>query len=106
MMMPGKACATCIASADLPLAVGPPMTITGRFALSLSEIAASDISDCMMKSVLTLVAPPDRHPLSDAVTTVLLQRLRQVGATTDEIVWLQEAIACDIPFDNLPVDQA
>jgi phosphoserine phosphatase len=60
----------------------------------------------MMKSVLTLVAPPDRHPLSDAVTTVLTQRLHQVGATTGDIAWLQAQIACDIPFDNLPVDQA
>jgi phosphoserine phosphatase len=59
----------------------------------------------MMKSVLTLVAPPDRQPLSDAVTTVLLQRLYQLGATTGDIAWLQEGIACDIPFDNLPVDQ-
>lgn len=59
-----------------------------------------------MKSVLTLVAPPDRHPLSDAVTTVLTQRLHQVGATTGDIAWLQAQIACDIPFDNLPVDQA
>ncbi|TXH35333.1 MAG: phosphoserine phosphatase SerB [Rhodospirillaceae bacterium] len=59
-----------------------------------------------MKSVLTLVAPPDRQPLSDAVTTVLLQRLHQVGATTGDIAWLLEGIACDIPFDNLPVDQA
>jgi phosphoserine phosphatase len=60
----------------------------------------------MMKSVLTLVAPPDRHPLSDDITTILMQRLHQAGAALGDIVCLQEGAACDIPFDNLPIDQA
>ena len=58
-----------------------------------------------MKSVLTLVAPPDRPPLPDTATA-LLQHLHQAGATTGDIAWLQEGIACDIPFDNLPAGQA
>lgn len=60
----------------------------------------------MMKSVLTLVAPPDRYRLSDAVITVLSQRLHGAGATLGDANWLAEDTACDIPFDNLPADHA
>jgi phosphoserine phosphatase len=64
------------------------------------------MSDTMMKSVLTLVAPPDRYRLSDAVVTVLAQRLHEGGAKTDTPVWLSEDTACDIPFDHLPIERA
>ncbi|MET1025854.1 MAG: phosphoserine phosphatase SerB [Dongiaceae bacterium] len=60
----------------------------------------------MMKSVLTLVAPPDRYRLSDAVITVMSQRLHTAGAVLGDVDWLAEDTACDIPFDNLPPDHA
>ncbi|HVJ33866.1 MAG TPA: phosphoserine phosphatase SerB [Terriglobia bacterium] len=60
----------------------------------------------MMKSVLTLVAPPDRYRLSDAVVTIVAQHLHEDGAVLGEPAWLAEDAACDIPFDHLPVERA
>jgi phosphoserine phosphatase len=60
----------------------------------------------MMKAVLTLVAPPDRYRLSDAVVAVLAQRLHEAGAVIHPSDWLAEDTACDIPFDHLPIEHA
>lgn len=59
-----------------------------------------------MKSVLTLVAPPDRYCLSDAIISILAQRLHTAGARIGEADWLAEETACDLPFDSLALDQA
>ncbi len=98
--------AIATARADLPLAVGPPMTITGRSCpledcssawRRLSNASGFDISDIMMKSVLTLVTSPDHYRLSDAVVAVLAQHLHEAGASTDVPSWLAEDTACDLP---------
>lgn len=60
----------------------------------------------MKKSVLTLVAPPDQYRLSDAVVTVLAQRLHADGAVIETPTWLAEDAACDILFDHLPIERA
>jgi len=60
----------------------------------------------MMKSVLTLVAPPDRYRLSDAVAAVLVERLHNDGSSLGAVEWLAEDIACDIVFDHLHTDRA
>lgn len=59
-----------------------------------------------MKSVLTLVAPPERYRLSDAVMTVLAQRLHEDGAVLESSDWLAEDTACDLPFNHLPIERA
>jgi phosphoserine phosphatase len=60
----------------------------------------------MMKSVLTLVAPPEQYRLSDAVVSVLSQRLHEDGALLATPDWLAEDTACDISFDHLPIERA
>ena len=60
----------------------------------------------MMKSVLTLIAPPDRYRLSDAVVSVLAQHLHEDGAILGTADWLAEDTACDLPFDHLPIERA
>lgn len=120
MTWPLNSWAIASAKADLPLAVGPPMTITGRDAdggdTTRSDVLCSArcssmvvglaISEGMMKSVLTLVAPPDRYRLSDAVAAVLVQRLHEDGSSLGVVEWLAEDTACDISFEHLPVERA
>jgi phosphoserine phosphatase len=60
----------------------------------------------MMKSVLTLVAPSDRYRLSDAVVSIVSQRLHEDGAMPEPADWLAEDTACDLTFNHLPGDRA
>src|SRR4051812_32443219 len=74
-------CAIARDNADLPLAVGPPMTTM-----------------VCMEFVLTLIARPSSLKAASIDTAHTL--LKAKGARTGEIFWLSDAEAADLPFEN------
>lgn len=78
--------------ADLPLAVGPAMTITERPPLA----AWSSCTD--MDFVLTLIANPAEAELSDTTVSTALNALKALHITPGRADWLSEAEAVDIEF--------
>ena len=95
MTMPPKSFATRIASADLPLAVGPPTTRTG-----LCAFGASLISPLAMTFVLSLICAPDAAELTPALLDRVNRGLAAAGANAQPIRWLDPERAAEIAFDG------
>jgi len=86
MMTPPEFSAIRSANADLPLAVGPAtMMILGM--MSTSEPA---------RFVITLVASPDKEPLSAAFVESMAPSLALQDVVVEKVQWLKPAIACDM----------
>ena len=57
-----------------------------------------------MKNILVLLANPARPTLDDGTVRAIVEVLRSTGATVGTPDWLAPGIACDIPFDGVPMD--
>lgn len=59
-----------------------------------------------MDSVLTLICNPLEPNLDASIVTEAAAALNGQGAVTGAPVWLTEGIACDLAFDEMPMDRA
>jgi phosphoserine phosphatase len=134
MIVPPNSRATARASADLPLAVGPPMMMSGALtgagsgpcpsfyhdaaprneacqlsprlpSLGLPFPTASRITLAVSTEILTLIAA-DAAARLDAIVVAVEALLRGLGARTGSVDFLAPGIACDLPFAGLDADQA
>ena len=53
-----------------------------------------------MKNVLVLISDPARPAVTDAVVASAAEALKRSGVTVGAPDWLDEGIACDLPFDG------
>src|SRR6185312_1515043 len=117
MTVPANASATARASADLPLAVGPPMTRSGGFATcapimrtgSITPLAfAQRLADNppVTEGVITLIAAAPAERRLDGFAAALGAALRALGADLGGTAWLAPDTACDLAFSDLAIDQA
>src|SRR6266851_6391966 len=106
---PSRRSAIASAKADLPLAVGPAITITLLFVMAGEETPAAlrlqigrpRLNDRgVMQNVLVLIANPARPSLNDAAVGHAADTLHAAGATVGAADWLAPGIACDLPFDG------
>lgn len=56
--------------------------------------------------VTTLLANPELTPINDAEVNAVVDALTNQGAFVTSVAWLERAVACDIYFDKLPLDDA
>lgn len=101
MTMPSKSWARRAASADLPLAVGPATTTTGRrtgVAGCLCARAVSHIPPFAMEFVLSLICAPDAAELTPALLERVNHGLAAADAKAGPIAWLDPERAAEYPF--------
>ena len=80
-----------MARADLPLAVGPQIIFSVKV---------------MSKSVLTLIAPPDKEKLTEALVHKVAAGLSESGALIINTDWLAQEMACDLVFSRIEPEVA
>src|SRR3977135_1621179 len=100
--VPCRPRASAIASADLPLAVGPVMTMTrsGAMAGGLFSKPLRRRWRRSVKIVFVVISRPAHPALNDGAIACAVDVLRAQGATVGVPDWLAPEVACDIPFDG------
>ena len=98
IMVDGYFSAISNAKDDLPLAVGPAIINALEFFI--------DTAFDNMDLVLTIIAPPGRIKISDAIVQRVRNALNHLGAETAPPDWLAPSKACDIAFSGLAAQQA
>src|SRR4051812_47139637 len=106
MTVPPTSVARSTASADLPLAVAPAMTIAFTLSIAAAFPIVPTILGISMTHILTLVAAKQQAltpPFLDALGTAR----RAAGAAPGEIRWLaSDDCAGDLPFAHLTAERA
>jgi len=100
MIVPPNSRPIARASADLPLAVGPAMTIRGGAPAAPAGLLAGGGSAIVaaMDFVVTLLTNPDTAELNKADIAAARTALAALGIASAAPDWLAPGIACDIGF--------
>src|SRR5258706_14979292 len=103
-MVPPNSRPTASARADLPLAVGPAITTSGRVVGATGALLAEPAVAIVgpMESVLTLITNPDQGRLNKADVAAARASLDGIGAASTATDWLAPDIACDLAFAGAP----